>query len=136
MSAASTSTSARCRPPSRSRRRPGAVCGDLHRSLVRAVAGRGRGGASCRAEVRPARPACTYAKKLTADGITVKAVAPGRIETPMTAGSRPEVVAAAIATIPVGRISTPEGIGALVSSLTSEGRASSPAPPSTFTVEP
>ncbi|WP_426960059.1 SDR family oxidoreductase [Muricoccus radiodurans] len=62
-----------------------------------------------------------FAKELAADGITVNAVAPGRIETPMTAGSPPEVIAAAVATIPVGRIGIPDDIAALVSYLASEG---------------
>ncbi|MEL7533236.1 MAG: 3-oxoacyl-ACP reductase FabG [Bacteroidota bacterium] len=44
-------------------------------------------------------------------GITVNCVAPGFIETDMTASMPPEVVAAGIKMIPVGRIGTPEDMG-------------------------
>lgn len=44
-------------------------------------------------------------------GITANAVAPGFIESEMTASMPPEVVNAGIAMIPVGRIGTPEDMG-------------------------
>jgi 3-oxoacyl-[acyl-carrier protein] reductase len=44
-------------------------------------------------------------------GITANAVAPGFIESEMTASMPPEVVKAGIAMIPVGRIGTPEDMG-------------------------
>jgi len=44
-------------------------------------------------------------------GITANAVAPGFIESEMTASMPPEVVKAGIAMIPVGRIGSPEDMG-------------------------
>lgn len=44
-------------------------------------------------------------------GITANAVAPGFVESEMTASMPPEVVKAGIAMIPVGRIGTPEDMG-------------------------
>jgi 3-oxoacyl-[acyl-carrier protein] reductase len=44
-------------------------------------------------------------------GITVNAVAPGFIESEMTASMPPEVIKAGISMIPVGRIGTPEDMG-------------------------
>lgn len=58
-----------------------------------------------------------FGKEVAADGITVNAIAPGRIETPMTRGSPPEVLAGVLASIPVGRFGTPEEIAALVAFL-------------------
>jgi 3-oxoacyl-[acyl-carrier protein] reductase len=54
---------------------------------------------------------------VAADGITVNALAPGRIETPMTRGSPPEVLAGVLASIPAGRFGTPEEIAAAVAFL-------------------
>jgi 3-oxoacyl-[acyl-carrier protein] reductase len=54
-----------------------------------------------------------------ADGITVNAVAPGRIMTPMAAQVSDEVNAALLARIPVGRFGYPDDIGALVRFLVS-----------------
>lgn len=61
-----------------------------------------------------------FGKEVAADGVTVNAVAPGRIETPMTRGSPPEVLAGVLATIPVGRFGKPEEIAALVAFLAGE----------------
>ena len=44
-------------------------------------------------------------------GITANAIAPGFVESEMTASMPPEVVKAGIAMIPVGRIGTPEDMG-------------------------
>ncbi|GAA5233137.1 SDR family NAD(P)-dependent oxidoreductase [Verticiella sediminum] len=61
-----------------------------------------------------------FAKEVASAGITVNAVAPGRIETAMSAGSPPEVLAQVLQTIPVGRFGTPEEIGAMVAYLAGE----------------
>jgi len=58
-----------------------------------------------------------FGKEIAADGITINAVAPGRIETPMTRGSAPEVVAGIVGSIPVGRFGTSEEVAALVAFL-------------------
>ena len=58
-----------------------------------------------------------FGKEVAGEGITVNAVAPGRIETPMTRGSPPEVLAGVMASIPVGRFGTPEEIAALTAFL-------------------
>lgn len=62
----------------------------------------------------------SLARDFAAHGITVNALAPGRIETPMTSGSAPEVQARMVASIPVGRMGKPEEVGALVTFLASE----------------
>jgi 3-oxoacyl-[acyl-carrier protein] reductase len=62
----------------------------------------------------------SLAKDFAAHGITVNALAPGRIETPMTSGSAPEVQAKMTASIPVGRMGKPEEVGALVAFLASD----------------
>jgi 3-oxoacyl-[acyl-carrier protein] reductase len=50
------------------------------------------------------------AKELARRGITVNAVAPGIIQTPMLAGFKPEVVAEYLQQIPVGRLGQPEDV--------------------------
>jgi 3-oxoacyl-[acyl-carrier protein] reductase len=50
------------------------------------------------------------AKELARRGITVNAVAPGVIQTPMLAGLKPEVLAEYQKQIPVGRIGKPEDV--------------------------
>jgi 3-oxoacyl-[acyl-carrier protein] reductase len=50
------------------------------------------------------------AKELARRGITVNAVAPGIIQTPMLGGLKPEVLAEYAKQIPVGRIGKPEDV--------------------------
>ena len=50
------------------------------------------------------------AKELARRGITVNAVAPGVIETPMLEGLKPEVLAEYIKQIPAGRLGRPEDV--------------------------
>jgi len=50
------------------------------------------------------------AKELAKRGITVNAVAPGVVQTPMLAGIRPEMVTEYEKQIPVGRIGRPEDV--------------------------
>ncbi|AKU92198.1 SDR family oxidoreductase [Vulgatibacter incomptus] len=52
----------------------------------------------------------TWAREFAAFGIRVGAVAPGMIETPMTAGMNPKAHDALVAAIPVGRTGVPEDI--------------------------
>jgi 3-oxoacyl-[acyl-carrier protein] reductase len=61
-----------------------------------------------------------FGKEVAGDGVTVNAIAPGRIETPMTQGSPPEVLKGVLATIPVGRFGTTEEIAALAAFLAGE----------------
>jgi len=62
----------------------------------------------------------SLAKDYARHGVTANAIAPGRIETPMTAGSAPDVRARMVEAIPVGRIGQPRDIGALAAFLASE----------------
>jgi 3-oxoacyl-[acyl-carrier protein] reductase len=50
------------------------------------------------------------AKELARRGITVNAVAPGVIQTPMLAGIKPEVLAEYEKIIPMGRVGRPEEV--------------------------
>lgn len=52
----------------------------------------------------------TWAREFSAFGIRVGAVAPGMVETPMTAGMNQKALEAFVAQIPVGRIGQPEDI--------------------------
>jgi len=52
----------------------------------------------------------TWMRELAPYGIRVGAVAPGMIETPMTAGMRQDAKDKLVASIPLGRIGTPEDI--------------------------
>jgi 3-oxoacyl-[acyl-carrier protein] reductase len=52
----------------------------------------------------------TWAHEFAPFGIRVGAVAPGMVETPMTAGMNQKARDAVVATIPVGRIGTPEDL--------------------------
>lgn len=56
-----------------------------------------------------------------ADGITANCVAPGPIESAMTAGSSPEVRAAFARSVPLGRYGDPEEIASAVSFLAGDG---------------
>jgi len=62
----------------------------------------------------------SLAKDYARHGITANAIAPGRIESPMTSGSAAEVQARMLASIPVGRIGKPGEVGALAAFLASE----------------
>jgi 3-oxoacyl-[acyl-carrier protein] reductase len=53
-------------------------------------------------------------------GITVNCIAPGRVETPLSSQSSPEVIANAVKGIPVGRLGTTEEIGATAAFLASD----------------
>lgn len=57
------------------------------------------------------------------DGITVNAVAPGRVHTPLANTSSAEVLAKAVQEIPAGRFGTPEEIAEAIVFLASEGAA-------------
>jgi 3-oxoacyl-[acyl-carrier protein] reductase len=50
------------------------------------------------------------AKELARRGITVNAVAPGVIQTPMLAGLKPETLAEYVKQIPIGRVGRPEEV--------------------------
>jgi 3-oxoacyl-[acyl-carrier protein] reductase len=60
------------------------------------------------------------AKELARRGITVNAVAPGIIQTPMLGGLKPEVLAEYAKQIPVGRIGRPEDVANAVLFFASE----------------
>ena len=60
------------------------------------------------------------AKELARRGITVNAVAPGVIQTPMLAGLKPEVLAEYEKQIPVGRLGQPEDVANAVLFFASE----------------
>lgn len=61
----------------------------------------------------------SVAKEVAAEGITVNTICPGRIATPMSDGSPPEVLERVMATIPVNRFGQPSEIAALVGFLAS-----------------
>lgn len=52
----------------------------------------------------------TWAREFGRHGITVNAVRPGYIRTPMNAANTPEVVAQAVARTPLGRVGEPEDV--------------------------
>ncbi len=56
-------------------------------------------------------------------GVTVNAVAPGLVETPMTAKDTPEAIAKATAKIPLGRYGRPEEVAATIAFLCSDEAA-------------
>lgn len=60
-----------------------------------------------------------FAKELGPEGITVNAVAPGRIETPMGSSSPPDVLAKVLQNIPVGRFGQSSEVAAMVAYLAS-----------------
>jgi len=61
------------------------------------------------------------AKELASRGITVNAVAPGFVETDMTASLSEKVRESMISQIPLGRAGKPEDVAAAVLFLASEG---------------
>jgi 3-oxoacyl-[acyl-carrier protein] reductase len=61
----------------------------------------------------------SMARELASRGITVNAVAPGFIDTEMTRGLGPELVAQATAQVPLQRLGTPEDVAAAVAFLAS-----------------
>jgi 3-oxoacyl-[acyl-carrier protein] reductase len=61
----------------------------------------------------------SLAKELGGRGVTVNAVAPGFIETEMTAGLPDEVKKAFLASIPLGRPGTPEDVAGVIAFLCS-----------------
>jgi 3-oxoacyl-[acyl-carrier protein] reductase len=63
----------------------------------------------------------SLAREVASRGITVNAVAPGYIETPMTAVLDEKLRAAMLATIPAGRVGTDADIAHAVAFLASEG---------------
>ena len=63
----------------------------------------------------------SLAREVASRGITVNAVAPGYIETPMTAVLDEKLRAAMLATIPIGRVGTDADIAYSVAFLASEG---------------
>lgn len=65
----------------------------------------------------------SFAKEVASRNITVNAVAPGFIETDMTAAMTEAAVKAAAATIPAGRMGRPEDVAAAVAFLASEKAA-------------
>jgi len=62
----------------------------------------------------------SLAKELASRGVTVNAVAPGFIETRMTAALKEETKEALLQTIPLGRYGKPEEVAALIGFLASE----------------
>ena len=65
----------------------------------------------------------SFAKEVASRGITVNAVAPGFIETDMTAKMTEAAVKAAAASIPAGRMGTPEDVAAAAAFLASQEAA-------------
>ena len=63
----------------------------------------------------------SVAREVATRGITVNAVAPGFVETDMTAGLRDDQRAAILQQIPMGRYAQPEEIAPLVAFLASDG---------------
>ena len=60
------------------------------------------------------------AQEVAARGVTVNAIAPGYIGTDMVMAIRPEIRDAIVASIPAGRLGTPDEIGGLCAYLASD----------------
>lgn len=65
----------------------------------------------------------SFAKEVASRGITVNALAPGFIETDMTAKMAEAAISAAAASIPAGRMGTPQDVAAAAAFLASEKAA-------------
>jgi acetoacetyl-CoA reductase len=63
------------------------------------------------------------AQEVASKGVTVNTISPGYIGTDMVRAIKPEVLAAIVATIPVGRLGTPEEIASMVAWLASDDAA-------------
>ncbi|MGE0031754.1 MAG: SDR family oxidoreductase, partial [Steroidobacteraceae bacterium] len=63
------------------------------------------------------------AQEVASKGVTVNTVSPGYIGTDMVRAMKPEVLEKIVATIPVGRLGTPEEIAAMVAWLASDDAA-------------
>jgi 3-oxoacyl-[acyl-carrier protein] reductase len=61
-----------------------------------------------------------FAAELAPHGVTVNAIAPGVIDTPMVQAVSPEVLERLISSIPVGRICSPDEIASLAAFLISD----------------
>lgn len=64
--------------------------------------------------------AMALAQELANKGVTVNTVSPGYIGTEMVKAIRPDILEKIVATIPVGRLGTPEEIGSIVTWLAGE----------------
>ena len=62
----------------------------------------------------------TVAAELASSGVTVNAIAPGRIDTPMAQLAGPETNAIYVAQIPAGRMGRPDEVAAAVAYLASD----------------
>ncbi len=95
----------------------GAVVNTASVASFRGNAGTGPYGVSKGAMLLMTRiAALDYAK----DNIRINAICPGLIETPLVAGAPPEIVNQLKASIPVGRLGTPEEVGSLAVFLASD----------------
>ncbi|MBX3029280.1 MAG: 3-oxoacyl-ACP reductase FabG [Chloroflexi bacterium] len=65
----------------------------------------------------------TLALELARSGVTVNAIAPGFIDTPMTAAMPPEALEKVVGAIPLGRMGTPDDIAAMAAFLASDDAA-------------
>jgi acetoacetyl-CoA reductase len=63
------------------------------------------------------------AQEVASKGVTVNTISPGYIGTDMVKSIKPEVLAGIVATIPVGRLGTPEEIASMVAWLASDDAA-------------
>lgn len=64
--------------------------------------------------------AMALAQEMASKGVTVNTVSPGYIGTDMVKAIRPDILEKIVATIPVGRLGTPEEIGSIVAWLASD----------------
>ncbi|MCK9514596.1 MAG: acetoacetyl-CoA reductase [Ottowia sp.] len=64
--------------------------------------------------------AMALAQEMASKGVTVNTVSPGYIGTDMVKAIRPDILEKIVATIPVGRLGTPEEIGSIVAWLAGE----------------